>query len=297
LVSFEIEKRTIIEATTIDWNSITDLKEIGSGSFGKVFKGKYRGAQVAIKQMKSTKDVSSKQIEEFLDELELMVNLKPHPNVVKLIGVCKEPQFAIVLEYMEHGSLEKLVFNHEIKLEYDLLVGIARDVAAGIYHLHSEKIIHRDIACRNILLDHKFIAKISDFGLARITHGKDEGYTESEVGPIRHMAPECLIKLKYSIQSDVWAYGVTLFEMFKREKPYSEYSLLQVASLVGQSQLKPIPESDWPFVIQKLIEDCCKFDPSERIQSFEQILEIFEGSEIIPSSSLLETIASQSNEN
>lgn len=102
--------------------------------------------------------------------------------------MCKEPHFALVLEFMENGSLDKIVYNHMLELPANLLIGIARDIAAGIYHLHSERIIHRDIACRNVLLDANYTAKISDFGLARIT-AEDKGYTESSVGPIRHMAP------------------------------------------------------------------------------------------------------------
>jgi serine/threonine protein kinase len=81
--------------------------------------------------------------------------------------------------------------------------------------------------------------------------------------------------------------------MFKREPPYSEHPILQIATLVGQDKLKPIPQSDWPSVIQKLIEDCCKFNPTERIQSFEEILKSLEESKVIPSSSLVETIDSQ----
>src|SRR5579883_1070962 len=81
--------------------------------------------------------------------------------------------------------------------------------------------------------------------------------------------------------------------MFKREMPYADYPLLRVAALVAQNELKPIPQSDWPSVIQRLIEDCCRFNPTERIQSFEEILKRFVGIERTSSSSYFQTLVDQ----
>jgi len=135
-----------------------------------------------------------------------MKNLRPHENVVLLTGICKEP-LSIIVEYMEGGSLFNYLRNLEIKISNELQILFIVGIARGMFHLHSEKIVHRDLASRNVLLTKSLIPKISDFGMSRVNlENEDANKTSSNVGPLKWMAPECISENKYSNKSDVWAF-------------------------------------------------------------------------------------------
>jgi serine/threonine protein kinase len=133
------------------------------------------------------------------------------------ITVAPNPQ-CIVTEFLDGGSLTSLLYSRKTitqKMLYDIVYGIA----AGVLHLHKEGIVHRDLAARNVLMTSGGQVKISDFGMSRKTQNSG-GVTKTENGPLKWMAPECLYERKYSIKTDVWAFGVTLFEIVSRGEPY-----------------------------------------------------------------------------
>jgi len=145
------------------------------------------------------------------------------------------------------------------------LLGIGR----GMYHLHCERIIHRDLACRNVFLSKSLIPKISDFAMSRyLIEGEDQGKTQSLKGPLRWMSPESISQNIYSSRSDVYSYAMTSIEIITRNKPFSDLEPIQVATLVSKNSLKKKPDlsniniiiPDW---LKELILKCCSFESNE----------------------------------
>jgi len=225
----------------IDIIDIVLDKEIGRGAYGVVFVGVVAGNKVAIKQLDvkggATNAEYEAQLREFQAEAEFMRTLPAHPNVVALIGVTPPPNFWIVTEFLTGGSLYSLLHGND-SLEYTVRVKIVHGIASGMAHLHKHQIIHRDLAARNILLDGDFTSKISDFGLSRFAED-DENKTKSDVGPIKWMSPEAIKDKVYSQKSDVWSFGVTLWEIIARSNPYPGMDLITVATKVCYSGLRP----------------------------------------------------------
>ena len=143
---------------------------------------------MAIKQLDVKGGESSPefqaQLKEFQDEAEFLIRLPEHPNVVALIGVTAPPNFWIVIEFLDNGSLYSLLHSED-KVEQQLQLSVILGMARGLAHLHKHNVIHRDFAARNILLGANYEAKISDFGLSRFGNADDENKTKSDVGPIK----------------------------------------------------------------------------------------------------------------
>jgi len=148
---------------------------------------------------------------------------------------------------------------------------MALDIAKGMFHLHKEHIIHRDLAARNLLLDKSWNVKIADFGLSRVNK-EEYNVTYTKGGPLRHMAPESLIDRKYSIYSDVWAFGVTLIEIVTRDVPFPHMDGIQVAVAVVNKSLRPTSPEGTPSAIVPIVNKCFGITPSSR-PTFSQICE------------------------
>ncbi|XP_023344030.1 tyrosine-protein kinase SRK2 isoform X2 [Eurytemora carolleeae] len=202
--------------------------EIGKGEFGKVYKGTLRGlSEVAIKELKIGKRLTAREkavVEDnFKEELKIQRSLR-HPNIVTLIAFVESPEHGnyMIQEYMEKGDLTKYI-REKSKLEsirLRSLVAWCYEIALGMKYLSSQNIIHRDLAGRNVLVDKYERAKVADFGLAR--DQQDDQRREEKI-PIRWSPPEVFNKREYSDKSDVWSYGVTLWEIFSYgAKPYDK---------------------------------------------------------------------------
>ena len=204
---------------------------------------------------------------EFYREVQLMLGMEPHRNVVRTYGVIidnAEHTFWIVMEHLA-GSLDKIVYNpsNHAQLSEDEMIGFARGIAQGMAHLAKLKIVHRDLAVRNVLLSKDSTAKISDFGMSRVLGSELEGQTASTVGPIFWMSPEALMQ-RFSEKSDVWAYGVTLWEIVTGKEPYEGRDKLEVAIQVRDHGMTlPMPEKS-PKILATIMKRCWKYDPSER---------------------------------
>jgi predicted Ser/Thr protein kinase len=170
----------------IEWNiPYSEIKleyELGRGGFGIVYKGTWRNASVACKKILG--DLQPKQLKEFFAEAELMSSLRPHENVIQLLGISMNPP-CIITKFYENGSLLNLLKKRELSLKENFK--ILKGIAAGMEHLHMEKIIHRDLAARNILLSSNMDAIVSDFGFARILKNSesDASITTATIGPVR----------------------------------------------------------------------------------------------------------------
>lgn len=176
----------------------------------------------------------------------------------------------IITKFYEKGSLFNLLKERELTLveKFKIIKGIA----AGMEHLHMEKIIHRDLAARNILLSSQMEAVVSDFGFARVIQNSqsDGSTTLSTVGPVKWMAPECFEKRIYSIKTDIWAWGVTVWEIFAREIPFSELDNMQTAIAVLKGERLKVP-SNCPMSLEKLLYKCWLENPDDR-PNFTEIL-------------------------
>eukprot|EP01114_Cavostelium_apophysatum_P020602 TRINITY_DN6952_c0_g1_i2.p1 TRINITY_DN6952_c0_g1~~TRINITY_DN6952_c0_g1_i2.p1 ORF type:complete len:962 (-),score=141.12 TRINITY_DN6952_c0_g1_i2:48-2933(-) len=259
------------ESWEIDYDELKIEKEIGRGAYGVVYKGVYRSTPVAVKQL-FAEGLTPEAVSDFKRETQVMKGLKYHVNVLQMYGVCYDP-LVLVTEYVEMGSLWSLLRSKkEISKEHleKIVVGIAR----GMLHLHYERIIHRDLAARNVLLNAAFDPKISDFGLSRRDNEAYNGNkTKSDIGPIRWMSPESLKSRVYGMKTDVWAYGVTLIEIFTRNIPYPEYDTVQVASLIATKELAPVVPQDVPPHIAKVMAACFQNEPNLR-PDFKEICEM-----------------------
>jgi len=270
-----------VTAATPEWWSI-DAKEItvgpqlGEGSYGVVYRAKWRDQDVALKQLKK---VNKNQVKEFKREADLMVSLRPHINVVKCFGVCLDP-LGIVTEFLEMGSVKDLL--QKTKINFIQIIGICKDVVKGMKHLHIDGVIHRDLSCRNILVTEgkkgKWICKVADFGLSRevfdTTSGK--GKTDSETGPLKWMAPESLLNKTYSVKSDIWSFGCTVIELLTEGKdPYPTLDPIQAASLVMHRDVKPSPPEDCPASLAQLLEMIFQRNPEVR-PDFQHVLTVID---------------------
>ncbi|XP_051775325.1 mitogen-activated protein kinase kinase kinase 21 isoform X1 [Erpetoichthys calabaricus] len=262
--------------------SFTELfleEVIGVGGFGKVYKGTWREQEVAVKAARQDPDEDITATAESVRQEAKLFSMLRHPNIIKLEGVClTEPNLCLVMEYARGGTLNRALAGRRIQPH--ILVDWAVQIARGMQYLHEEAvvpIIHRDLKSSNILLLEtienddigKKTLKITDFGLAREWHKTTK---MSAAGTYSWMAPEVIKSSLFSKGSDVWSYGVLLWELLTGEVPYRGIDGLAVAYGVAVNKLTlPIP-STCPEQFAKLMEECWDQDPHIR-PSFSTILE------------------------
>ncbi|PKU34662.1 ephrin type-a receptor 8 [Limosa lapponica baueri] len=210
----------------IEASRIKIEKVIGSGESGEVCYGRLklpgkREIPVAIKALKA--GYTEKQRRDFLSEASIMAQFD-HPNVIHLEGVVTRSKLVmIVTEYMENGSLDTFLRKHDGQFTIIQLVGMLRGIGAGMRYLSELGYVHRDLAARNILVNSNLVCKVSDFGLSRILEDDpDAAYTTTGGKiPIRWTAPEAIAYRKFSSASDVWSYGIVMWEVLAYgERPY-----------------------------------------------------------------------------
>lgn len=249
LVQWEISPREIVK------NAL-----IGSGQFGDVYEGSYQGQKVAIKTIK---DVKGDGVTQFLFEAEIMTRLR-HKNLVQLIGVCTQGSpIMIVSEFMAKGCLlDYLRSRGRAVINPQAQLGFCRDICAGMEYLEMQKFVHRDLAARNILLSDDSIAKVADFGLA-----KDSQLGAADIGklPIKWTAPEA-IRLKVSTsKSDVWSFGVVMWEIFAFGRaPYPRMGQKDVVDAVVKGYRMECPDTCPKEVYDKAIMLCWDIEPLKR---------------------------------
>ncbi|KAL6075745.1 Ephrin type-A receptor 4a [Balamuthia mandrillaris] len=255
----------------IDRDELEFIKEIGQGAFGVVWKGLWRETEVAIKKLHTMDD---EQLSSFQHEAQLMRTLRPHPNVVQLMGLVEEDGLpeCIVTEFLTNGDLLSFLRKKD-DLSGESMIAMAFDVAAGMAHLHAEGITHRDLAARNLLMTEDLKIKVSDFGLSRkLKLAGAEQKTKQEVGPLKWMAPEAIQESIYSEKSDVWSYGVCLWEIVTLgQEPFGETHVMKAAVKVCKEGCKAlkIPKGT-PEILKDIMLACWKMDPKDR-PTFDEI--------------------------
>nr|XP_029534409.1 serine/threonine-protein kinase A-Raf-like isoform X2 [Oncorhynchus nerka] len=248
---------------------VTMQKRIGAGSFGTVFKGKWHG-DVAIKILKVT-EPTPEQLQAFKNEMQVLRKTR-HVNILLFMGFMTKPNFAIITQWCEGSSLYRHLHVSETKFETMRRIDVARQTAQGMDYLHAKNIIHRDLKSNNIFLHEGWTVKIGDFGLATVkSRWSGSEQVEQPSGSILWMAPE-VIRMQdtnpYTFQSDVYGYGVVLFELMSGTLPYSQINNRdQILFMVGRGYLSPdlsLLSSSSPKSMKRLIIDCLKFKRDER---------------------------------
>jgi serine/threonine protein kinase len=245
-------------------------KKIASGNYGTVYKGKCRGYQVAIKVLHN-QHLNEQKIEELKREVEIMSSLR-HPCILLLMGVCTEKDnLALVMEYIEGRDLESVIHDAGVTLTVPQQLHIAKGIAQGMNWLHClkpEPIIHRDLKPPNILITKEFDVKVCDFGLSCVKEKFDPKAPPKDkaVGTPVWMAPEILCGMPASEKSDVYAYGLILWELFTRtDRPFAHVtSFAEFCDDVIDRHVRPTLTDNVPADVQRLIRKCWAPNMNER---------------------------------
>ncbi|KAJ8347077.1 hypothetical protein SKAU_G00284780 [Synaphobranchus kaupii] len=271
-------------------------KPLGEGCFGQVVMGDALGldrdkpnrvTKVAVKMLKS--DATEKDLSDLISEMEMMKIIGKHKNIINLLGACtRDGPLYVIVEYASKGNLREylrarrppgMVYCYNPtqpsleSMSMKDLVSCAFQVARGMEYLASKKCIHRDLAARNVLVTDDSVMKIADFGLARDIHHIDY-YKKTTNGrlPVKWMAPEALFDRIYTHQSDVWSFGVLLWEIFTLGgSPYPGVPVEELFKLLKEGHRMDRPATCTPQLYM-LMKDCWLAVPSQR-PTFRQLVE------------------------
>lgn len=274
-------------------NNIIYVRDLGQGAFGRVFQAKAPGlipneefTNVAVKMLKEEASVDL--LVDFEREACLLAEFD-HPNIVKLLGVCALGRpMCLLFEYMGRGDLNEFLRSccHErslsasikqSKLSHMDLIKIALQVASGMVYLSDRKFVHRDLATRNCLINNAMVVKIADFGLSQKIYLQDyyKGDDQDAI-PVRWMPLESILYNKYTIESDVWAFAVCLWEIFSFAlQPYYGMTHEEVVTYIKEGNVLECPDNT-PVVIYDMMKQCWNRRPPDR-PSFRIIYETLDG--------------------
>ncbi|XP_026128953.1 tyrosine-protein kinase SYK isoform X2 [Carassius auratus] len=257
-----------LRSTTVKRSDLTlEDGELGSGNFGTVLRGVYQMKKtqkiVAVKILKND-DNNAAVKDEMLREASVMQQLD-NPYIVRMIGICEAENLMLVMELAELGPLHKfLQKNRHISMKN--ITELVHQVSMGMKYLEEHNFVHRDLAARNVLLVTQHYAKISDFGLSKALAEEENYYKAKGHGkwPLKWYAPECMNYLKFSSKSDVWSFGVLMWEAFSYgQKPYKGMKGNEVIQMIENGERMSAP-ADCPAEMYNLMRKCWTYKPDER---------------------------------
>ncbi|XP_071342355.1 tyrosine-protein kinase ZAP-70 isoform X1 [Trachinotus anak] len=246
---------------------LMDEVELGSGNFGSVKKGVLKTdsgqIDVAIKVLKSDNEKLVK--EEMMREAEIMHQLS-NPFIVRMLGLCNAESLMLVMEMASAGPLNKFLNTNKDTVTPENIVNLMHQVSMGMKYLEEKNFVHRDLAARNVLLVNQQFAKISDFGLSKALGADDNYYKARTAGkwPLKWYAPECINFHKFSSKSDVWSFGITMWEAFSYGgKPYKKMKGPEVIRFIESGSRMDAPAA-CPERMYTLMKECWTYKHEDR---------------------------------
>lgn len=261
----EIPEGTAAEKHRISRDDIVVGRILGEGFFGEVHNGVYKsptGERICV-AIKTCKDCSADVKEKFLSEASLMKNLD-HPHIVRLIGVIEVDPVWIVMELYEHGELGNYLVEQQYILSTAMLIQYCVQICKALAYLEGLNMVHRDIAVRNVLVASANCVKLGDFGLSRYVD--EQEYYKASVSrlPIKWMAPESINFRRFTTASDVWMFGVCVWEIFSlAQQPFFWLENGQVVNQLESGVRLPKPQL-CPPTIYSLLSRCWAYEPHGR---------------------------------
>ncbi|KAM3839983.1 tyrosine-protein kinase JAK1 isoform 1-T4 [Vipera latastei] len=289
-----------IDPTIFEKRFLKRIRDLGEGHFGKVELCRYdpegdnTGEQVAVKSLKP--DCGGNHIADLKKEIEILRNLY-HENIVKYKGICTEDGgngIKLIMEFLPSGSLKDYLPRNKSKIFLKQQLKYAVQICKGMDYLGSRQYVHRDLAARNVLVENEQRVKIGDFGLTKTIETDKEYYkvNDDRDSPVFWYAPECLLQSKFYIASDVWSFGVTLYELLtycdSECSPMAEFlnmigptqgqmTVTRLVRILAEGKRLPCPKN-YPEEVNQLMRKCWIHDPGERttfhnlIQGFETLI-------------------------
>lgn len=257
-------------------NQVELSEIIGEGQFGDVHKGNYRSTKdghivpVAIKTCKPDADLAT--AEKFLEEAYIMQQFH-HPHIIRLVGVCSDSPIWIVMELARLGELRAYLQQNTSRLDLATLLLYSFQLSTALSYLESKKFVHRDIAARNVLVSSHTCVKLADFGLSRWV--EDQSYYKASKGklPIKWMAPESINFRRFTTASDVWMFGVCMWEILMLGvKPFQGVKNNDVIGKIENGERLALPQR-CPPRLYSLMSLCWSYEPSKR-PSFKDVKEV-----------------------
>ncbi len=251
------------------------LKKLGEGGMGSVYLAKdiRLNREVALKFLSTAIAKNKAALERFEQEAKHAAALS-HQNIAQVYAIEEDKgHMFIVFQFIEGQELQDYIENNELTPEHQF--NIAYSIADGLLAAHERGIIHRDVKAGNIMITSKGQVKILDFGIAGLMQADDVMQTAEQLGTSPYMAPELFVGLPANIQSEIWAYGVVLYQLFSKKLPFDGHYQQAISYSILHDEPTPIKElvPDIPAVLDTIISKCLKKDRDERYESLSEILE------------------------
>jgi len=286
-LSLSSNQKYLIEPSEVEYT----LK-LGAGASSKVYKGLYKGKEVAVKVMKTID--SQEQVDEFKKEFQIMCTIRS-PYMVTFYGACiedkvgtAEPKLCMVMEFCSRDSLYHVMNSRKYDVGWDKFFKFALQMTRGMEYLHTwnPSILHRDFKSLNLLVNEQWDCKVADFGLSRFNTADNLGTLNKIRGTFAYCAPEVATgTLPYTVLSDVYSIGIVLWEMATRvvtgdyQRPFSEYSHIQMdfqIMLHSKEGVRPTMPAAVPEALTQLYKECVSQEPPGRPNTTEIIRRLLE---------------------
>ena len=249
------------EIWEVDRSSIQFVKKLGGGQFTEVWQGIWNGTtEVAVKELKRGIISANK----FSQEAALIKQIK-HPNLIQLYAVCtQEEPIYIITELIKHGNLLEYLRGVSRSLKFPQLIVMGAQVAAGMAYLEENNYVHRGLAARNILVSENLICKVEVVSMARVISDSTYKAHTGAKFPIKWTAPEAAMKGRFTVKSDVWSFGILLYELISYGHfPYPRMNNAQVLEALKTGYRMPCPKG-CPEGLYKIMRECWRNDADSR---------------------------------